>query len=71
MKIDGMKNILIFARSVKPSLGGFICVVKKIKEGLDYKVVGFMIDGALIGDIAGYIINKTGYQSILSTLIAK
>ncbi len=43
---------------------------EKIREELDSKAVGFIIGGAIIGAIAGYIINKIGYKNILNTLKA-
>jgi ribose/xylose/arabinose/galactoside ABC-type transport system permease subunit len=43
---------------------------EKIKEEFNSKAIGFIIGGAVIGAIAGYIVNKIGYQNILSTLKA-
>ena len=43
---------------------------EKIREEFDSKAVGFIIGGAVLGAIAGYIINKLGYKNILNTLKA-
>ncbi len=41
---------------------------EKLREEFDSKTVGFIIGGAVLGAIAGYIINKIGYKNILNTL---
>ena len=41
---------------------------EKLREEFDSKTVGFILGGAVLGAIAGYIINKIGCQNILKTL---
>ncbi len=43
---------------------------EKVKEEFNSNAIGFIVSGAVIGAIAGYIVNKIGYQNILSTLKA-
>ena len=43
---------------------------EKVKEEFNSNAIGFIVGGAVIGAIAGYIVNKIGYQNILSTLKA-
>ena len=43
---------------------------EKVKEEFNSNAIGLIVSGAVIGAIAGYIVNKIGYQNILSTLKA-
>ena len=41
------------------------------KKGIDKKDLGFIIGGAIIGAIAGYIVNRVGIKNIMSMLKQK
>ena len=41
------------------------------KKGIDKKDLGFIIGGAIVGAIAGYIINRVGVKNIMGMLKQK
>ena len=41
------------------------------KKGIDKKDLGFIIGGAIMGAIAGYIVNRVGIKNIMSMLKQK